>query len=57
MSNIILFPDGHWEHEVDVKTLENVAHARIVIDAEWADREISEMVTQYWACNVDWIFN
>lgn len=56
MTTIILLPNGSWDHEENLGSLENVKHARITIGPGWTDRQISEMISEYYENNLDTLF-
>jgi len=52
---IILLADGSWEHEEDVYKLEQ-EYIILTIAENWSDREISQMINDYYKENLNSIF-
>lgn len=48
MNTVVLFPDGSWEHETNVYDLNTKLHAKIRIGDGWSDRQIAQLLSDYY---------
>lgn len=59
MQSIIIFSNGSWEYE-DLATNKmansGLKHIRVGIGSGWEEREISQMVSDYFTENIEYLF-